>query len=126
MLKKSLFSPAQPLRAETRFPRSAFSHRSDPQRGPGRLTTRRRAQTWCSLFVAPCAPEGTPPGLHSLRPCWTGLLSILPDELRQTHETVFEKESWRGVGHQHYALAGPGLGAAGDFHHHDDRDGAGD
>src|SRR5437660_6022630 len=32
-----------------------------PQRGPGRLTTRRRAQTWCSLFVAPCAPEGTPP-----------------------------------------------------------------
>jgi hypothetical protein len=32
MLKKSLFSPAQPLRAETRFPRSSFSHRSDPQR----------------------------------------------------------------------------------------------
>ena len=30
-----------------------------------------------SLFVAPCAPEGTPPGLHSLRPCWTGFLSIL-------------------------------------------------
>jgi hypothetical protein len=41
-------------------PPAAFSHRSDPQRGPGRLTTRRRAQTWCSLFVAPCAPEGTP------------------------------------------------------------------
>ena len=33
----------------------------NPQRGPGRLTTRRRAQTWCSLYVAPCAPEGTPP-----------------------------------------------------------------
>jgi len=41
-------------------PPAAFSHRSDPQQGPGRLTTRRRAQTWCSLFVAPCAPEGTP------------------------------------------------------------------
>ena len=30
--------------------------------------TRRRAQTWCSLFVAPCA---------SLRPRWTAILSIL-------------------------------------------------
>src|SRR5437868_15004223 len=36
---------------------------------PAASPTRRRAQTWCSLFVAPCAPEGTPPGLHSLRPC---------------------------------------------------------
>jgi len=41
-------------------PPAAISYRSDPQRGPGRLTTRRRTQTWCSLFVAPCAPEGTP------------------------------------------------------------------
>jgi len=40
-------------------PPAEVSHRSDAQRGPGRLTTRRRAQTWCSLFVAPCAPEGT-------------------------------------------------------------------
>ncbi len=27
---------------------------------PAASLTRRRAQTWCSLFVAPCAPEGTP------------------------------------------------------------------
>ena len=50
----------------------------DPQRGPGRLTTRRRAQTWCSLFVAPCA-RGYASGLRSLRPCWTEFLSILRD-----------------------------------------------
>jgi hypothetical protein len=41
-------------------PPASFSYHSDPQRRPGRLTTRRRAQTWCSLFVAPRAPEGTP------------------------------------------------------------------
>jgi len=49
-------------------PPAAFSHRSDPQRTElsmfrpktRRLTTRRRAQTWRSLFVAPCA---------SLQPC---------------------------------------------------------
>ena len=29
------------------------------------------------LFVAPCAPEGTPADLRSLRPCWTAFLSIL-------------------------------------------------
>ena len=28
---------------------------------PAASHTRRRAQTWCSLFVAPCAPEGTLP-----------------------------------------------------------------
>jgi hypothetical protein len=28
MLKKPVFSPAQPLRAETRFSRASFSHRS--------------------------------------------------------------------------------------------------
>ena len=32
---------------------------------PAASLTRRRAQTWCSLFVAPCAPEGTPPALDS-------------------------------------------------------------
>ena len=46
---------------------------NDPQRrsqlarilngDPPASLTRRRAQTWCSLFVAPCAPEGTPPVL---------------------------------------------------------------
>jgi hypothetical protein len=37
------------------MPPASFSHRSDPQR----------------------TPEGTLPGFHSLRPCWTTLLSIL-------------------------------------------------
>jgi hypothetical protein len=67
MLKQSLFSPARPEAAKTvslpkgcAFSHASFSHRSALQRRPGRLTTRRRAQTWCSLFVAPCAPEGTP------------------------------------------------------------------
>src|SRR6185503_16932183 len=44
-------------------------------------TSRRRAQTWCSLFVVPCAPEGTPPVSIQLRPCWTDILSILLDVL---------------------------------------------
>ena len=48
---------------------------------PTASLTRRCAQTWCSLFVAPCAPEGTPLGLHSLRPCWTAFLSILQVQL---------------------------------------------
>jgi hypothetical protein len=39
MLKKSLFSPAQPrARRDAPFSHAAFSHRSGPQRGPGRLT----------------------------------------------------------------------------------------
>jgi hypothetical protein len=46
---------------------------------PAASPTRRRAQTWCSLFVAPCAPEGTPSGFHALRPCWTIFLSILQE-----------------------------------------------
>ena len=44
---------------------------------PAASPTRRRAQTWCSLFVAPCAPEGTPPVSTRLRPRWTAFLSIL-------------------------------------------------
>ena len=36
---------------------------------PAASPTRRRAQTWCSLFVAPCAPEGTPLVSIRLRPC---------------------------------------------------------
>src|ERR1041384_1758575 len=50
-------------------PLASFSVWRDPQQGPGRLTTRRRAQTWCSLFVAPCAPAGTQAVLFHLRPC---------------------------------------------------------
>jgi len=61
MLKKSLSHPPNPGAPRRACSHAVFSHRSDPQRGPGRLTTRRRAQTWCSLFVAPCAPEGTLP-----------------------------------------------------------------
>ena len=58
-------------------PPASFSHRSDPQRGPGRFTTRRRAQTWCSLFVAPYAPEGTPPVFNRCGLGRTTFLSIL-------------------------------------------------
>jgi hypothetical protein len=36
---------------------------------PAASPTRRRAQTWCSLFVAPYAPEGTPQLPCPLRPC---------------------------------------------------------
>jgi hypothetical protein len=39
--------------------------------------TRQRAQTWCSLFVAPCAPEGTPPVSTRLRPRRMAFLSSL-------------------------------------------------
>jgi hypothetical protein len=46
---------------------------------PAASPTRRRAQTWCSLFVAPCTPEGTPPVSTRLRPCWSAFLSILRD-----------------------------------------------
>jgi hypothetical protein len=44
---------------------------------PAASLIRRRAQTWCSLFVVPCAPEDTPPVSTRLRPCWTAFLSIL-------------------------------------------------
>jgi len=64
MLKKSPFSPAQPWRAETRlFPGVVLPLESILNGDPAASPTRRRAQTWCSLFVAPCAPEGTPPVL---------------------------------------------------------------
>ena len=47
--------------------------------GTQRLTTRRRTQTGYSLFVAPCAPEGTPPVSTRLRPCRTNFSNILPE-----------------------------------------------
>ena len=64
----AVISPARPESAKTAsLPRDApFSDlrswfdkilNGDSAASP----TRRRAQTWCSLFVAPCAPEGTPP-----------------------------------------------------------------
>ena len=66
---------------------------------PAASPTRRRAQAWCSLFVAPCAPEGTPPALHSLRPCWTALFSILRDGSSVVpHEEVKQcQEPFSGV-----------------------------
>src|SRR5437660_872600 len=65
-----------------------------PQRGPGLLTTRRRAQTWCSLFVAPCAPEGTPPVSNRLRPRWAAFLSILMVEWWIVYEESFFADSF--------------------------------
>ena len=77
-LKKSFFSPARPWRAETRLsPGFVLGSSRKPQRRPGRLTTRRRAQTWCSLFE-PCAQRGV-----LARRGWVGgclnFLSILLD-----------------------------------------------
>jgi len=57
MLKKPVFSPAQPLRAETRFSRASFSPRKHPQR----------------------SPEATPPVLPSAAALLAGFLSILRD-----------------------------------------------
>src|SRR5216683_3214823 len=66
-----------PARQDAPFPdfRSLLDKilNGDPAASP----TRRRAQTWCSLFVAPCAPEGTPPVLSRLRPRWMTFLSSL-------------------------------------------------
>ena len=40
---------------------------------PAASPTRRRAQTWCSLFVTPCALDGRPQVSTRLRPClWQG------------------------------------------------------
>ena len=44
---------------------------------PAASPTRRRAQTWRSLFVAPRAPEATPPVLSSAAALLDGFLSIL-------------------------------------------------
>ena len=45
-------------------------------RDPVAALTRRRAQTWCSLFVAPCAPEGTPL-------VWSSAAALLDDRFDQ-------------------------------------------
>src|ERR1041385_1259177 len=71
-LKKSFFSPARPWRAETRLsPGFVLGSSRKPQRRPGRLTTRRRAQTWCSLSE-PCAQRGV-----LARRGWVGEMSEL-------------------------------------------------
>ena len=60
MLKKSLFSPAQPRRAETRlFPCSvlALFRPATGTRPPHHSAAR---TDLVLLILAPCAPEGTP------------------------------------------------------------------
>lgn len=56
---------------------ASFSAAETPQRGPGRLTSRRRAQTWCFLFVAPCASEGT-------LPCFVAPAALLEDRFERS------------------------------------------
>ena len=44
-------------------------------------------------FRSSTYPEGTPPVLHSLRPCWTNFLSILPGWPLLFHTCRFSKLS---------------------------------
>ncbi len=85
MLKKSLFSPAQPRRAETRlFPGSVLaSFRSSTCREENLSDD---GITGGAFPFAKIHPRGERPtrsavctssDLHSLRPCWTAFLSIL-------------------------------------------------
>ena len=62
MLKKSVFSPAQSLRAETRFSRASFSPRKHPQRGP-------RGEQAVLAAWGGRVRNATPPVFHRLRPC---------------------------------------------------------
>jgi len=69
MLKKSIFSPAQPRRAETRLsPSFVLPSFNVPTRGKGYSDSSRRVGE--NRYAS---------GLHSLRPCWTNFLSILRD-----------------------------------------------
>ena len=51
---------------------------------PAASLTRRRAQTWCSLFVAPCAPEGTPA-------VWPSAAALLDERSDQPAGIPFEQ-----------------------------------
>ncbi len=80
MLKKSLFSPAQPWCAKTHPSPSSvlgsfkpFTHRSKPTGGKVAIRSHvieesGSSEAWC-----------VPPALHSLRPCWAAFLSILQE-----------------------------------------------
>jgi hypothetical protein len=69
MLKKSLFSPAQPRRAETRlFPCFVLASL--------RGSTYRTWETSCLGSSGWAGEECYASPLRSLRPCWTGFLSI--------------------------------------------------
>jgi len=79
MLKQSLFSPAQPRCVRTpRSPSSVFAS-FDLQRGPSRLTNSAARTDLVLLIRRTVHPRGYVSALHSLRPCWTNCLSILPD-----------------------------------------------
>ena len=77
MLKKSLFSPAQPWRAGTHlFPCGVLAS-FRPSTGT-RPPHHSAARTNLVLLIrCTVRPRGYASGLHSLRPCWTAFLSIL-------------------------------------------------
>ena len=81
MLKKPLFSPAQPWRAKTRlFPCGVLaSFRSSTGTQPPHHSA---ARTDLVLLIRRTVrPRGYASDLHSLRPCWTTFLSILREVL---------------------------------------------
>jgi hypothetical protein len=66
MLKKAAFlTRPTPARQDALFLMRPSRRESILNGDPDASPTRRRAQTWCSLSVAPCAPEVTPPVLSS-------------------------------------------------------------
>ncbi|MGH7219280.1 MAG: hypothetical protein ACREI1_03000, partial [Nitrospiraceae bacterium] len=69
MLKKAIFSPAKPRRAETRLTQVWFSARQDPQRSPP-------GKSW-SASSGRAGENATPPVFSRLRPRWMAFLSIL-------------------------------------------------
>jgi hypothetical protein len=72
MLKKPVFSPAQPLRAETHFSRASFSPRKHPQRSP-------RGEQAVLAAWGGRVRNATPPVLPSAAALLAGFLSILRD-----------------------------------------------
>jgi hypothetical protein len=71
-----LTRPAQ-TRQDAPFPPASFSHRSDPQRGPGRLTYSAARTDVVLLIRRTVRPRGYASALYSLLPRWTAFLSIL-------------------------------------------------
>ena len=77
MLKKSVFSPARPLRAETRFSTGSVLASFRPSTGT-RPPHHSAARTDLVLLIRRTVrPKGYASVLHSLRPCWTAFVSIL-------------------------------------------------
>ena len=77
MLKKSLFSPAQPRRAETRLVPCSVLASFRPSTGT-RPPHHSAARTDLVLLIRRTVrPRGYASALRSLRPCWTAFLSIL-------------------------------------------------